>query len=72
VPLSSPSFDDLSPKIEGTTMADKKKPTKATKDLPKGKLTAAQLKAVKGGARRLGAESCKETGDSGMMGCGTG
>jgi hypothetical protein len=67
VPPSSPSFDDLSPTIDGTTMADKKKPAKATKDLPKGQLTAAQLKEVKGGARK--ASPCSEVGATGTIGC---
>lgn len=53
-------------------MADKKKTAKTTKSLPKGKLTAAQLSAVKGGRPMASPESCAETGDSGMMGCGTG
>lgn len=48
-------------------MADKKKTSKATKNLPKGKLTAAQLNAVKGG--RMADNQCKETDDSGTTGC---
>ena len=48
-------------------MAGKKK--KTTKSLPKGKLTAAQLSAVKGGRPASGSEQCKETDDSGTMGC---
>ncbi len=51
-------------------MAPKKKAT--AKSLSKTKLSAKQAGAVKGGMMRRGAESCKETGDSGMMGCGTG
>jgi hypothetical protein len=60
-------------------MAAKKKATKSAKDLPKGKLTAAQMGKVKGGMMKkistsgsLGlsaADTCKETSDTGMMGC---
>ena len=59
-------------------MADKKK-AKAAKDLPKRKLTSAQLGKVKGGLLNLGAirlggrlgetEQCAATSDTGAMGC---
>ena len=60
-------------------MADKRKKGKTSKDLPKRKLTAAQLGKVKGGQVNLGAiriggrlgetELCASTTDTGTTGC---
>lgn len=60
-------------------MAEKRKKAKTSKDLPKRKLTAAQMGKVKGGVDfgkiRLGggtlslSEQCAATTDSGTMGC---
>jgi hypothetical protein len=49
-------------------MADKKKKAKTPKDLPKRKLTSAQLGKVKGGMMKMD-DQCKETDDSGTHGC---
>lgn len=49
-------------------MADKKKKAKTPKNLPKRKLTSAQLGNVKGGMMKLSGQ-CQETDDSGTTGC---
>ncbi len=60
-------------------MADKSKQQQRPADLPakSKKLSPDEVAKVKGGMVRGGItsltpETCKETGDSGMMGCGTG